>query len=114
MSRSYPPTADELDASCYHHKDKKCRVVYYPIPLKDDNGKQVSHKGRKIFQNIVMCKTHKVRLCYKIDFEDQDPHHCFWERGAHFDQLSQGSNTPYNLDTYPFDESNENPIELLP
>lgn len=111
----YPPTAYELDSSCYHHKEKKCRVVWYPLPKKDDNGKQVfSEKGKKEFINIVMCKTHKVRLCYKIDFEDVDPHHCFWERGGHFDQLSQGSNTPYNLDTYPFDESNENPIESLP
>ena len=81
------------------------------MPKKDDDGKQVFNEGKKEFINIVMCKTHKVRLCYA--YGGDEPHHCYWEIGGHDDQLSQGSNTPYNLDTYPFDESNENPIESL-
>ncbi len=95
MQYPYQPTDKEINSSCYHHKEKKdCRVVWYPLPKKE-NGKQVFNAdGKKEFINIVMCKTHKVRLCYKIDFEDQDPHHCFWELGGHFDQLSQGSIQP--------------------
>lgn len=113
MSQSYEPTAFEHDSSCYHHKKKGCRIVWYPVPKKNENGEQEKDEnGVKIFINIVMCKTHKARICYVFG-GIEDPHRCFWEVGGHDNQLSQGYNAPYSLDNYPFDESNENPIESL-
>jgi len=111
---SHQLTKYEEDSSCFHHnKKKRCKVVWYPVPKKDDQGNQLyDQDGKKEFKNIVMCKTHKARICYA--YGGDEPHRCFWEIGGHDGELSQGYNAPYSLDTYPFDESNENPIESLP
>lgn len=100
------PNAEELESSCFHHKDKSCQIVWYPLPKKEDNKQLYDEDGKKIYKNIVMCKTHRVRLCYAQK-------ECFFEIGTHFGQLSLGYKAPYSLDNYPYDDSEENPIESL-
>ncbi len=107
LSSSRQPNQDELDSSCFHHPQKKCAIVWYPVPKKDEQGRNVfDEAGKRVFKNIVMCKTHKVRICYAQK-------ECFFEIGTHFNQLSLGYQAPYSLDNYPYDEANENPIESL-
>jgi hypothetical protein len=113
VSQSYQLTAYEEDSSCFHHNNKKgCHVVWYPVPKKGDDGKQLTdEEGKKLWVKMVMCKTHKARICYALD--EDEPKRCFWEVGGHNNELSKGYDAPYSLDTYPLDESNENPIESL-
>ncbi len=110
---SHQLTKYEEDSSCFHHnKKKRCKVVWYPVPKKREGEQQFDENGKRLFVNVVMCKTHKAKICYA--YGGDAPHRCFWEIGGHDNELSQGYNAPYSLDTYPFDESNENPIESLP
>ena len=100
------PTADEMESSCFHHRDKHCHIVWYPVPKKEEGKQLYDESGQRLFKNIVMCKTHLVRLCYAQK-------ECYFEIGTHYGQLSLGYQAPYSLDDYPYDESNENPIESL-